>query len=253
LVNLLVPTGINNVSIAPVAGRGGPSRAADAINLPSGVLLALGSAPVGSIKEATVTDTPSPTDRVLVRVPDLSAARQLPVATVSIPRVESGTSAIEAPLSSLTPSAQPADSDSADSVQVLPESSFRPVDVRANQLTVLLAQDIGQGVAASYEAALDAFFSVFRWSDETVSETLKSVGSPKEIAAEGKTARYAGSGTTAAPGTSDPRNTADPVFAIGLAAITAFAVVWPEMRKKGTVASRPEELSLESLTEGVRP
>jgi hypothetical protein len=119
-------------------------------------------------------------------------------------------------------------------------------------LAALLSRDIGPLVSAPYEAALDAFFSISWWTVEAPSEASKFVVLPEGVSGEEKTVRYGGSGTTAVPEAARARRVADPVFAISLAAITALAVAWPEMRKKGTVSSHPEESSLDSLSEGVR-
>src|SRR5207244_3419802 len=90
LVNLTAPAGVSSAGLAPALLRTAVDRPAETVSLPSGVLLALGTAPVGGIKESTVLDTPTPADHVLVRLPELPSARPQPLATVAIPRGDSG-------------------------------------------------------------------------------------------------------------------------------------------------------------------
>jgi hypothetical protein len=208
------------------------------------VLLALGAAPVGGIK--TVTDIPSPADRVLVRVPDLSAARQLPVGIISVPRLESGTSASDPALSSPLPVTQTAESESVESIPV-PQQT---VDLKADELGVRLWPDICPLVSTPYAAALDAIFSISWSREEEPSEAWESIALPEEMSAEETTGSYAGSGTGAVQATAYARNVANPVLAISLAAITAVAVALPEMTKKRKAPL--QGLSPCPLTEGVR-
>jgi hypothetical protein len=237
LVNLVAPAAVNNAGIAPALLRPPSERPAETVSLPPGVLLALGAAPVGGIKEPSFVDAPAPNERILVRLPELSGSRQLQLATVAIPRTDSGTSTVYASSASASPRFEPTGLATAKFFQRIQPTTPSVLESQHGKLTTLLSQGIRQLVNSSYASALDALFGMAQWLDDTALAP-KTSSFPEEIPTQDESADFEGRGSTLLPETTHVPNLSDRVLVNGLTVLATLAVARPEKKRRARIKGR---------------
>jgi methionine-rich copper-binding protein CopC len=238
LVNLLVPTTVNSAALLSSTPRGTPNRPAESINLPAGVLLALGAGPVGGIKDAAPTDPSPSADHVFVRLPEWSA-RQLQPGTAMLARIESGADKGDLPATEQSPNLETTGEESTNPFEEGQENSVRwPNTAPELALPMLVSDSIGELVSHTYEGARDAFFRIAQWRlvlglgpdaapQPQPSGMPKSVSLPPAISTEIEPQTEDRAGSATGLDTARAPNVTDTILAIGLAAVTAMAVASP--------------------------
>jgi hypothetical protein len=239
LVNLLVPTGVNNTSITQSTVR----STAESITLPAGVLLALGAAPVGAVKDPNLTDAPPPADHVMVRMPDQTAPRPMQPPTALTSRTETGTSTVWPPASFSLPGAQSTDPGSVNFIQPPQELSPSATDPEAGEWTALLSQGIHQFVNVASAGTLDVLFSRAQWMEESDLEPSNSLSLPQAISAEEPTETFEGR-AHALPGRTAqaPAKVGDQILVIGLAALAAVTMARMDKPQRFEINSQRLEI-----------
>jgi len=235
LVNLTAPAGANNAGITPALLRGPSERPTETVSLPSRVLLALGAAPVGALRQSSMVEPPPPADRLSVRLPELSGSRPSQLGPVAIARVDSGTSEVDASADAATPGFEPIGSTVARLVprarKQLPGAMETPHSRVASLL--LLSRGLRQLVNSSYASALEALFGMTQWLEETALQPPTSSSYlPEELPAQDETADFEGRGSTILPGTTQVPTVSDRVVINGLTALAAFAIARPEAKQR---------------------
>jgi len=195
----------------------------------------LGAAPVGGIKDSTLVDTSSLTDRVLVRLPDLPSARQVQLGTVAIPRTDSGTSAGDSSAAWPSPKSDTTSSAVAKPFQRTQGTSTTSVGHPPGKLTALLTQGLRQIMNSSYASALDAFFGMAQWLEETGLQAPTAPSFPEDLPTLDESADFEGRGTTLLPESAQLPSVPDRVLVNGLAALATLAVARLEKKQKSEI------------------
>jgi hypothetical protein len=226
LVNLLVPTGVNN---AVLTVHGSSNRPAELINLPAGVLLTLGAGPVGGIKDWAPADSSPSADRLFIRLPSLPQPQPEKTARVTI---ESGANGVDFPALVLGAKAETTNDESVksfDSEQV--SWGLRSNPARELTLAVQVSEGIHELVSCSYEGAVDAFFSLARGMEVRSLGSPPSVSLPQPISTEAEpdTAERSSNATTL--DTARAPTVGESILAIGLAMLTAVTMSGPDRRR----------------------
>jgi hypothetical protein len=223
LINVVAPAGPTNTGIAPALLRTISDRPAETVSLPTGVLLALGAAPVGGIKDSTFVDSAPPADRVvLVRLP---VDRLAQPGTVSISRIDSGTSAVDAAGAAL----RRLDLAGPSVVKVFQRTLATS---QSQRLTTLFSQGLRQ--LASYASTLDVLFGMAQWLEDPTLVSPKTPSPFEDQPAQDESADFESlsSETTQMP------NLTDRVLVNGLAALATLAVAKPERKQRSQAKGR---------------
>jgi hypothetical protein len=167
---LVAPTGISNSGATPAVLRTTLDRPTESGSLPSGILLALGTSPVGSIKDPGAKDSSPPAERVFVQLPDLASPRQPHPALDLLVRADSATDIVEVPTASPLPTVDTSGLEDPiffQSTLATPPHLSQP---DAGASTTVFSLDLHQLVNSSSRDALDVLFGMARW--------LRAIGSP---------------------------------------------------------------------------
>jgi hypothetical protein len=166
VVSLVAPSGVNNAGTTQAVVRGNTDRPADSVRVPSGVLLALGTGPVGGVKEAGAGETPSSGNRATILAGNVPAFQDQQPRVVLASVVQSGANINNSLPDPLVPK-------SVDAPRPLSRSQKTVLDVlhdiqdRSTQMVMTLAKKYLPGLLSKpYVQVLDAFFGMKDWFEQ---------------------------------------------------------------------------------------
>jgi methionine-rich copper-binding protein CopC len=187
-VTLTAPTTVSSSGITPALLRTTSDRSVDPINLPSGTLLALGTSPVGGIKDpATATDSNPPPERVFVQLPSASSPTQLHLALDLNSKADSGTATAELPAASSLPTVESNGADGAILFQSTPGTPPSSIKTDPSTLPQWFSQSIHHLLDSSSKSTLDVLFGMMQQLGEM---TMQPITLPQEVSSGGESVDY---------------------------------------------------------------